>query len=342
MAQAFWASTGFDLLGREREGLVATDAWLAGFLEREELKPPADAGARELELHALIAGSPRASVSASMLAAVEDDDARQNWREYLRFRDRILAAPTLEEAYRTLFGGAAVDLSPTFVDVLAQVITRAFLDSTPDPWRCRAGEMLFRRQRVSNEGGQVLAADAATLEAFAETGGFGAVGRLLRKQSTAMPEVKMDVLNHENAAFYFMRDELYSFALDLTPGREGVAALARVLEAWVRRLAGVDVTIEPAERIEDKRWRWHVGLDADATVILNALYRGENLAAGELERMVSLFRLEFRDAGDAAPEMAGRPVYLGLACRTDRTLKLKPQNLLINLPLRNSGRAQRG
>ena len=32
--------------------------------------------------------------------------------------------------------------------------------------------------------------------------------------------------------------------------------------------------------------------------------------------------------------MAGRPVYLGLACRPDRTLKVKPQNLLANLPLR--------
>jgi hypothetical protein len=139
-----------------------------------------------------------------------------------------------------------------------------------------------------------------------------------------------------------MRDELYSFALDLTPGREGTSALARVLERWVRRVAGADVTIEPAERIEDKRWRWHVGLDVDATAILNALYRGEDVAATELERMVSLFRLEFRDAGDADPEMAGRPIYLGLACRADRTLKVKPQNLLINLPLRHSGRAQRG
>ena len=33
--------------------------------------------------------------------------------------------------------------------------------------------------------------------------------------------------------------------------------------------------------------------------------------------------------------MAGRPVYLGLACRPDRTLKVKPQNLLVNLPLRS-------
>ena len=342
MAQAFWASTGFDLLGHQCEGLVATDAWLATFLEREELRPPADAGAHEIALHALLAGNARANVPGAMLAAVEDEDARQNWREFLRFRDRVIASPTLEEAYRGLFHGESVDLSPTFVDVLAQAITRAVLDGTEDPWLCRAGELLFRRQRLSTEAGQVLVADAMTLEAFAETGGFGAVGRLLRKQSTAMPEVKMDVLTRENAPFYFMRDELYSFALDLTPGREGALALARVLAGWVRRLAGADVTIEPVERIEDDRWRWHVGLDVDATAILNALYRAESVAAAELERLVLLFRLEFRDPQDAAPEMADRPVYLGLACRPDRTLKLKPQNLLINLPLRNSGEARHG
>ncbi|MGZ5067499.1 MAG: DUF6352 family protein, partial [Usitatibacter sp.] len=121
--------------------------------------------------------------------------------------------------------------------------------------------------------------------------------------------------------------------LDLAPRREGARALAGILERWVRHLAGADVTIEPAERVDDDAWRWHVGLDVDATAILDALYRGEEVAREDLERMVLLFRLEFVDRGDAAPEMAGRPVYLGLACRPDRTLKVKPQNLLVNLPL---------
>jgi hypothetical protein len=35
-------------------------------------------------------------------------------------------------------------------------------------------------------------------------------------------------------------------------------------------------------------------------------------------------------------DVAGRPVYLGLAAREDRTLKLKPQNLLVGLPLHAS------
>ena len=209
-----------------------------------------------------------------MLDAVEDADARDNWREFLRFRDRVVDASSLEAVYRDLYARPQVDLAPPFVDALTQAITRAILDGAEDAFLCRAGEMLFRRQRVATEGGQTLAADGATIQAYAETGGFGNVGRLLRSQD-ALPAVKMDVLTRENAPFYFLRDELHSFALDLTPGREGARALAQVLASWVRHLAGADVTIEPAERIEDDAWRWHVGLDVDATAILDALYRGK-------------------------------------------------------------------
>jgi hypothetical protein len=34
------------------------------------------------------------------------------------------------------------------------------------------------------------------------------------------------------------------------------------------------------------------------------------------------------------PDVAGRPVWLGLAMTPDGLLRLKPQNLLVNLPLR--------
>lgn len=342
MAQDFWASSGFRLLDARPDGLVATDAWLAAFTDREELAPPPEAGPGERALHAKLRADPRAPVAAAALARVEDADARENWREFLRFRDRVLAHATLEDCYRDLFARHAVDLAPAFVDALAQVLVRAALDGTEDAWLCRAGEMLFRRQRVSAEGGQVLSADARTLEVFAETGGFGSVGRLIREQGTPLPEVKMDVLNPENAPLYFLRDELHGFVLDITPGRDGAAALARVLERWVARLAGVRVTIEPAGRIEDERWRWHVGLDVDASAILDALYRGDPLDRADLERLLLLFRLRFDDPGDMLPGMQGLPVYLGLACRPDRTLRVKPQNLAVNLPLRPSDEPRGG
>lgn len=340
MAQDFWASSGFRLLERSPEGLGVTDAWLASFLEREELRPPHDAGPRERALHALVAQAPRAPVPAAELAAIEDADARQNWQAFLRFRDRVMRHRTLEDCYRALFA-SGVDIAPVFVDALTQAIARAMLEGTADAWLCRAAEMLFRRQRIASESGRLLCADAATIEAYAETGGFGSVGRLIRAQGTQTAVVKMDVLSHENAPFYFLRDELYCFVLDIAAGGEGATALARVLERWIARLAGVEVTIEPASRVEDARWRWHAGLDADSSALLDALYRGEAVAAADLERLLLLFRLGFRDAADASPELAGRPVYLGLACRPDRTLKMKPQNLLANLPFAGSPLAAR-
>jgi len=331
--QDFWASSGYRLLERRDGRLVATEAWFAQLLGREELQPPPEAGPRERAMHARLAAQPFAVVAASTVDDIEDADARDNWREFLRFRDRVRAHPTLEACYLDLFARPQVDLAPPFVDLLAQAIVRHLLEGTDDPWLCRAGEMLFRAQRVSAEAGRVLAADAATLEVYHETGGFGAVGRLLREQRTRMPAVKMDILNGENAPFYFLRDGLFSFALDITVGSQGASSLAEVLSRWIAHLTGATVAIEPMPRVADERWRWHVGLDVDATAILNALYRGEAVAAADLERLLLLFRLEFRDAGRVAEEARGRPVWLALGCRPDRSLRLKPQNLLANLPL---------
>jgi hypothetical protein len=331
VAQDFWASCGFRLLERAPGGLVATDAWLVHLLQRDELAPPPEAGPRERALHERLVRAPRSPDGGDELARLEDPDARDNWRAFLAFRDRLAAHPTLEACYAALFRGD-VDIAPAFVDLLAQVLTRASLDGSEDAWLCRAGEMLFRHQRLAAEEGRLLAADARTIEVYAETGGFGELGRLMRRQSTATAAVRMDVLTRENAPLYFLRDELHAFVLDLAPGGPGARALATVLERWIARLAGVAVTIEPVPRVEDERWRWHVGLDVDATAILNALYRGDAVPAADLERLVLLFRLEFRDAADVRLDLRGCPVYLGLACRPDRTLKLKPQNLLVNLP----------
>jgi Family of unknown function (DUF6352) len=335
MAQDFWASSGYRDLRRQPDGLAPTEAWLARFLEREELLPPHDAGPGEIDLHRRLREDPLASVGDSDLAAVEDEDARSNWEEFLRFRERLSDFPTLEGAYRDLYRRESVDLAPVFVDAMVQAIVRGLLEGA-DPWLCRAGEMLFRRQRLAAEGEQVLAADAATLETYHDTGGFGNVGRLLRQQNTPLPSVKMDVLNNENAPFYWMRDELYSFALDIAAGREGANALATVLERWVAHMIGVRVAIEPVAGIDDEHWRWHVGLDVDSTAILNGLYLDGKADPADLERLALLFRLTFQDPTAALAEMRGRPVYLAIACRPDRTLKLKPQNLLVNLPISRS------
>ena len=57
------------------------------------------------------------------------------------------------------------------------------------------------------------------------------------------------------------------------------------------------------------------------------------LEEGGAQLLLCLFELTFADPGDMRPAIAGRRVYLAMAMDGDGRLKLKPQNLLLNLPL---------
>ena len=49
--------------------------------------------------------------------------------------------------------------------------------------------------------------------------------------------------------------------------------------------------------------------------------------------MMCLFKLDFDAPQDMRADLQGKPVYLGMAVDEHKFLQLKPQNLLINLPL---------
>ena len=93
------------------------------------------------------------------------------------------------------------------------------------------------------------------------------------------------------------------------------------------------VAITPLARIDDERWRWHIGLDAEASAILDDLYHGKTKQALRLDQLIGLYRLDFANPAEMRADLAGAPVYLGLAMDAGQALRLKPQNLLLNLPL---------
>ncbi|MFN7856562.1 MAG: hypothetical protein ACK5OA_08310, partial [Acidovorax sp.] len=66
---------------------------------------------------------------------------------------------------------------------------------------------------------------------------------------------------------------------------------------------------------------------------LNDLYQDRPVDASRMQRLVSLFTLTFADPAEMRADLAGKPVYLGLATTADGVLRIKPQNLLLNLPL---------
>jgi hypothetical protein len=331
----FWPSCGYRLLTVGTDGrLTVTDDFLRSYLVRVELAPIRESCAAELALHDALLGNPRKSVTADELVAIADPDARENYGIWLRFRARLLAANSLEAAYVQLFHGTGVDVPPLFVQQLTQVLLRHILGADAAPMEARAAEMLFRPQKIAVlEDGAVMAADEATVELFATTGGFGSLGELLAQNKTPARDIELDVLDAENAGQYWERDERHDLSVSLNRGRPALEALARVLERWVRHFLGIDVTIKDERAIDDKHWVWHVGLDAEASGLLNDLYNDVEIDEQRMGRLLCLFRLEFANPADMRPAIAGRPVYLAMAMDGERRLKLKPQNLLLNLPL---------
>jgi len=335
MGRDFWPACGYRLLNVGSDGrLTVTDDFLRSYLTRPELAPIPESCAAEHALHDALLAHPRRTVTAAEIAAIADADARENYGIWLRFRERLTTASSLEAAYAGLFGGDGVDVPPLFVHQLTQVILRHVLGENADALDARAAEMLFRAQKIAVlEDGAVMAADAVTIELYATGGTFGSLGELLARNRTPLRTVELDVLDRETADDYWERDERFDTSISLNRGRAALSALTGVLERWIAHFLGVEVKIAPQREIDDTRWAWHVGLDAEASALLNDLYNKVDVDDARMRRLLCLFQLDFADPAAMRPAIAGRPVYLAMAMDADNVLKLKPQNLLLNLPL---------
>lgn len=330
----FWRSCGYRLLRPGAEGrLLLTDDFLRALLGRPELAPVPESCTAELALHEKLVASPRERVAPAELDALADADVRANYGVWLRFRDRLAQAPSIEAAYVTLFR-EGVDVPPLLVAQLTQALLRHVLGEETPPMHARAAEMLFRPQRIAvTPDGAVTAADAEQVERFATTGGFGSLGELLHANRTLPRTAEIDVLSADNATAYWERDEQHDFAVRLNVGRPALDGLCRVLERWIAHFHGVGVSIAPVGGIEGARWVWHVGLDAEATALLNDLYNRAEVDGARKKRLLCLFRLEFADRAAMRADVAGYPVWLAMAMDAGSRLTLKSQNLLFNLPL---------
>ncbi len=321
----FWVSSGHLLLDRSADGfLLLTDDFLRAFLARPELMPPEDACALERALHARLLETPRARVDPTALA---DPDAVENWQMFLRFRDILIAAPTIEAAYLRLATGDLSATPPLFITQLVHVILRNALHDTTDAATVRAAELFFRPQRVTHHNNTILLADAEAIETHEQQRQASPLLAMLAPP----PVAELTVLTDDNAADYWGRSDAFDMVLDLggTPG--GRDALGRAIAIWVRHMLGISVGIDPLPAITDPDWRWFIGLDSEATRIGNALWHGETLP--EADRLLALFRLVPDAATPIQADMAGRPIYLMLAANADRLVRFKPQNLITGLPL---------
>ncbi len=328
----FWVASGHHLTRRaDHGGLVATPELIMAYLARPELMPPHDACDPERNLHASLLADPLRQVSKSDIAAIADADARENWTFMMSFRDRLLAAPSLEAMYVTLARKGAHDLPPIFLSQLCHLILRNALEGCDDPYVLRAAELFYRAQKATIHDGSLLLADSEVIDAQ-----HHAQHDLHSSPLTAMLQPhafgEMDVMDDENAWTYWSRSDAHAMAMNLGGNAKARDGLCRVVERWIGHLLGIGVKAVTVASIEDRDWRWFVGLDSEGTRIGNALWNGE--ATGDTaERIVALISLTFDDLHFVDGRVGGKPVYLILAMDADKVVRLKPQNLVAGLPL---------
>jgi hypothetical protein len=300
---------------------------------RPEVHPVEESCDAELALHTSLMADPLRDVSNEELLSLEDKDAAANYRVVLNFRDRLVEAGTVEAFYMNLFKGK-VDIPPLFIEQLAHVILRNILHGCDDPLRLRAAELFWRSQKATLQEGHVLLADLETVEMHAAGSRYGSVGRLIVEAQGDLAKTELDVLDRANAALYWERESRHDTVISLTYGRPALDAYCRVMEAWIRHFFNLKTAIKPVRKIEESRWAWHVGLDAESTSILNELWSGGEVEQGRMRRIVALFALQFDDPEMMRPDISGRSVYLGLCANEEGAVRMKPQNLLLNLPVR--------
>jgi Family of unknown function (DUF6352) len=326
----FWLSCGHHLLDRDAGGgLLVTDDFLKVYLARPELAPPPDACAVERTLHAALFADPRRPVEAADISAIADPDARENWSAMMALRDVLLAHKTIEGAYLHLARHGAGNVPPLFLNQLVHVILRNALDGCEDAAMLRAAELFFRPQRVTTYDGLLIAADEETV-----AGAHAQSASPLISMLGLPTEAEIDILNEDNAASYWERSDLFDMALDLSPGRRGLAALGDVIVRWVRHLLSVQSVAETVREADEIDLTWYVGLDAEATRIGDALWNGEPLDQATASRVIGLYRLTIQDPDVVLDKARGEPIYLILATTLDGTLRMKPQNLVTGLPMR--------
>jgi hypothetical protein len=331
----FWPHSAYKTLalGLDKQ-LLVTDDFLRTYLLRPELNLVPESCDVERALHQRLSKDPRAAISDQEISAMADPDIQVNYQVWLRYRTKLLAASSLENFYMSLFKGDGVDVPPLFIAQLAQIFIRHILGDDCDPLDARMGELFFRTQKITVlEDGIVMGADDEVVARNAQAGETGNILDLLKSKSMSMRSIDLDVLHEENADLYWDKNEDHDFAVQLNFGQPPINHFCRVLEKWLQHFLGAQVRITPMQQISDPKWSWHVGLDAAATDILNKLYNKEPVDSDELEKVICLFRLDFIDEAAVTQSQAGKPVYLGIAMNDEKQLKLKPQNLLFNLPL---------
>ncbi len=332
--QKIWSQSNHGPALRQPNGWHIADAsFISQLWQQPEVLPVDESCSAERRLHDQLVNDPTLKVQRKDVEAIDDPDARENYTIALKFRDRLIKAKTIEAYYLSLFRSGNVAEPAVLINLLTRTIAHSIIINNPDAFSARTAELFFREQQASIQNGAVLLGDLETIRHLGRTAGMGSLGSLVTMSGTQPRKLVLDVLSNENAEQYWQRSHSFDFILDLTYGRTGIDSLSRVLECWITHFLEIEVQIQPVQEINDNHWVWHIGLDTEATALLNDLYNDATVEDDRMQRLLSLYRLDFKDPRIMRSDIAGRPVYLGLCMTKTGRVRLKPQNLLVNLPL---------
>lgn len=321
----FWLTSGWHLLDKDKSGcLVPTEDFMRAYFYRPEVAPIEESCEAEIELHKKLVEAPFIKVEKRDLDLIKDKDVVFNYEVILKFREFLSNYATLEAAYLAISRGQSINFPPLFVDQLVQIILRNILNENSFALQVRASELFFRTQVVTIAEDEIMVADEAVVQLQAEQ-------KNIDTNKPNQLEVDIDILRESSADNYWERSDKFDTSIDLAYTKPGLDALARVIEKWIFHFLSIEVSVQPMQKIEDDKWSWHLGLDSDATSILNDLYEGVDVSEDRLKQILCLFQLEAKDGFKES--MQGKPVYVGLAMGQKSIIKFKPQNLLTNLPL---------
>ena len=321
----FWLTSGWHLLDKDKSGcLVPTEDFMRAYFYRPEVAPIEESCEAEIELHKKLVEAPFVKVEKRDLDLIKDKDVVFNYEVILKFREFLSNYATLEAAYLAISRGQSINFPPLFVDQLVQIILRNILNENSFALQVRASELFFRTQVVTIAEDEIMVADEAVVQLQAEQ-------KNIDTNKPNQLEVDIDILRESSADNYWERSDKFDTSIDLAYTKPGLDALARVIEKWIFHFLSIEVSVQPMQKIEDDKWSWHLGLDSDATSILNDLYEDAEVSEDRLKQILCLFQLEAKEGFKES--MQGKPVYVGLAMGKKSIIKFKPQNLLTNLPL---------
>ena len=333
----FWKSAGMHLVKRNEFGwLDITKDYMRAYFTRPEIHPIEDSCEAEHQIFEALMEDPLQDIAETELLKIKDQDTLVNYQTVLRFRDHCVFHKTVEKAYKNIFDKDKLNIPPMFIDQMVHLILRNILVSEADPILVKTAELFFREQKVTTSDGQLMLADQEIIEMKSESGGFGGLGELLVNSGIPTREVIIDVLTDENKDSYWERSDKFDTAIDFRFTQPAPDAFAKVIQKWIEHLTGVKSRVQAVKSIRDQKWSWHIGLDPVSTHILNSLYEGKQLDDNDIFPIIGLFRIEILDQDKVVESMKGKPVYLALAMNRENIVKMKPQNLITNLPVKTA------